>query len=81
MKGLYLINLIIYVIVPKVKVYIELIIQVSSGDKFNCIVNEDVLEKIKDKIRKVNETSYVYIIGKAMLENNMIYIVVKDIYI
>jgi len=69
------------VIVPKVKVYIELIIQVSSGDKFNCIVNEDVLEKIKDKIRKVNETSYVYIIGKAMLENNMIYIVVKDIYI
>ena len=68
-------------IVPKVKVYIELIIQVSSGDKFNCIVNEDVLEKIKDKIRKVNETSYVYIIGKAMLENNMIYIVVKDIYI
>jgi len=81
MKDLYLINLIIYVIVPKVKVYIELIIQVSSGDKFNCIVNEDVLEKIKDKIRKVNETSYVYIIGKAMLENNMIYIVVKDIYI
>ena len=70
-----------YVLVPKVKVYIELIIQVSSGDKFNCIVNEDVLEKIKDRISKANETSYVYIIGKGMLENNMVYIVVKDIYI
>ena len=59
----------------------ELIVQEASGYEFNCIVNEEILEKIKDRIMKVSEETYVYIIGKAMLENNIVYIVVKDCYI
>lgn len=70
-----------YIISPKLKVYMELIIQEASEYEFSCVVNEDVLKKIKDGIRKVDEATYVYIMGEARLENNMLYIIVKDVYI
>ena len=57
-----------YVIFPKLKVYIELVVQVASGYKYNCIVYEEVLDKINDRIKKVDDVIYAYIIGKGVLE-------------
>ena len=48
-----------YDIEQKLKLYVELVIETISGDRFKCIVNEEML----DKVNALDEFTYVYVVG------------------
>ena len=65
-----------YIIEPKLKLYMELIIETISGDRFNCIVNEEML----DKVNALDEFTYVYVVGYGKMENGF-RVILQKVYV
>lgn len=65
-----------YAITPKLRLYVEITIETILGERFNCTVYEDVMERIE----RLDDLNYVYIVGSGTLEEDMLCIVVRDIY-
>ena len=65
-----------YIIEPKLKLYLELIIQTVSGNIFKCIVNEEFL----DVSINIKEKDYVYIRGCGCIENNLLNVIITQLY-
>ena len=66
-----------YNILTKLNIYTELVIETSSGDMFQCIIDENNL----DKVKRLNTTNFVYIIGSGFVVNDLFYVIVKNIWI
>lgn len=64
-----------YEIYPKLKLYMECIIQTCDGNIFNCIV----LEQLCDKLQKIKLQDYVFVIGYGMIENEKLCVYVQEI--
>ncbi len=54
-----------YIISPKLKVYIELVIETPSGDKFNFIANEEQCNNLV----KISMNQTIFIIGNIEWNN------------
>lgn len=65
-----------YDISPKLKIYLEIVIETISGEQFNCVVLEDNSEKLQ----KLGDLSYVYIIGIGAFEKQMFKVIVSQIH-
>jgi len=65
-----------YAITPKLRLYVEITIETVLGERFNCTIYEDVL----DRVERLDGLNYVYIVGGGTLEKDMLYVVVKEIY-
>ncbi len=48
-----------YSISPRLKVYVELVIECISGDKFNCVAKEEQC----NNVAKININQNIFIVG------------------
>ena len=65
-----------YVIVPNLRIFIEILIETISGDIFTCVMDETIL----DEVRNIKLQDYVYITGMCKIETGMAFVIVKEIY-
>lgn len=65
-----------YKVLPKLKLYIELEIITAEGSRFCCVVKERLLDSIYD----LKRGDYVYINGVGTITNNLLQVLVKEIY-
>ena len=65
-----------YIVKPKLKVYIEMVVETDSRDKFNCVVYEKNLEKLHG----LYSLTCIYIVGSAILKNQLLKVIVNEIY-
>ncbi len=65
-----------YIISPKLQVYISIVIETISGEKFKCIVNENILSNTVN----ISLMEYVYVIAECSVNNDELYLICKEIY-
>ena len=66
-----------YIISPKLKLYLEVIVETISGDNFNCIVYENECELIKN----IKLGDYIFIEGIGVINGNGFNIYINKLYI
>ena len=66
-----------YNIFPKFKIYIKIVIETSSGDIFECIFSENIL----DRVKILDTTNFIDIIGSGVIANGLFYVIAKDVWI
>lgn len=65
-----------YIIQPKLKLYIELIIQTLDNNEICCIVPENLCHNLKH----VSVNKHIYILGRGLYIDNKFSVLVEEIY-